>query len=110
MKMMMMILLTSPVGSLSRLALLSFPLYPYTQSSTGVTLGPSSFSGCPYSSFKRIFLCVIFREEPNLIFEGDVDPMRPSIRPDPQSLMIDPYWRVSSITVFPSLYILEQGP
>jgi hypothetical protein len=33
---------TSPVGSLARLALLSFPLYPYTQSRAGAEPGASA--------------------------------------------------------------------
>ena len=43
--------LTSPVGSLARLARLSFPRYPYTQSSMGVTR--RSFPDSPYWSFQK---------------------------------------------------------
>ena len=46
----------------------------------------------------------------HLVFDGNIDPMRPSIRPNPQGLVIDPYRRVSRLTLFAALYILEQGP
>ena len=46
----------------------------------------------------------------HLVFEGNIDPMRSSISPNPQSLLVNPKRRISCLTIFSTLYVLEQGP
>ena len=46
----------------------------------------------------------------HLVFEGNIDPMRSSVSPNPQGLLVNPKRRISCLTIFSTLYILEQGP
>ena len=46
----------------------------------------------------------------HLVLEGNIDPMRSSVSPNPQGLLVNPKRRISCLTIFSTLYILEQGP